>query len=148
MKIDPALRPRLGSFELSPALRRPLTVVGGVGAVVLTTVIFGWLSVNDVQFAFIVAACIAGVAAITAPSYIWVTGALVVAVGMRGLVTMGILPGVATYMDIPMCWAALGAALLRGDQLSPIARKLLFFLCGFALATGLAWLANPQKIPS
>jgi hypothetical protein len=121
-------------------------VIGGTGAILLATVIFGWLSVNNVQFAFILIACIAGLAAITAPSYMWVAGALVVAVGMRGLVTIGALPGVATYMDIPMCWGALGAALLRGNQLSPIARRLLFFLSGFALAIVLSFLVNPSEL--
>ncbi len=81
--------------------------VAGVGALV------GALVVVNPQVAFVATLVLLGAAALAAPAAYWTLAALVAALSFRGLVTLGVMPSVATFADIPLAWGALAAALLR-----------------------------------
>jgi hypothetical protein len=68
----------------------------------------------DEDVGFVATAVALGVLALGAPAAAWAAAALVAALTFRGLVSAGLLPPVATFVDIGLAWGALGAALLRG----------------------------------
>ena len=97
---------------------------------------------------FVVAVALLGAVALTgAPAGAWVLAALVAALTFKGLTTLGVLPGVATYMDIPIAWGALLAGLLaRNGSVSRRAATHLRWLGLLAAAVALSWAFHPAEI--
>ena len=94
---------------MTAALRITGVWIGVIGVAVL----LGALVVINPQVAFVATLVALGASALAAPAGYWVLAALVAALTFRGLVSLGALPSVATYVDIPLAWGALAAALLR-----------------------------------
>ena len=125
------------------ALLRPLS--SGVTVAALCVGVGAVLAAND-QVGFALA--IAGVAvfALAAPAGSWVLAAVVAALTFRGLVTLGVLPSVATFVDIPIAWGALAVALAKRAPRSPGASRQLRWLALLAAAVLFAWIFHRSEI--
>ncbi len=87
-----------------------------------------------------------GLMAVGAPSIAWVTAAVIAALTFRGLVTAGILPPVATFVDIPLAWGALIVALLKRREAARDAPSAARWLAFFALAVAFSWLFHHSEV--
>ena len=72
--------------------------------------------------------------------------ALVAALTFKGLVTLGVLPGVATFVDLPLSWLAFALAVARSGRWSPPARRLGWLIAFLALSVVLAWVVHPAEL--
>jgi hypothetical protein len=115
-------------------------------AVSIAALAVGGASVGHLQLVFAAMVAGAGVAALGAPSAVWVLSAIVAALTFRGLVGLGALPSVATFVDMPLSWGALLVALVKLRERSAFLRRYLRWLAGLALATLLAWAFNPSEV--
>ena len=115
-----------------------------VSALLAVALGFG-LTFNQ-QLSFVALVVIVGVAASAAPTSSWVAAALIAALTFRGLVELGLLPSVATLLDLPLAWGALVVAALkrRGDRGS--ATILLRWLAALGGAIIVAWLFHPSEV--
>ena len=115
-----------------------------VSALLAVALGFG-LTFNQ-QLSFVALVVIVGVAASAAPTSSWVAAALIAALTFRGLVELGLLPSVATFLDLPLAWGALVVAALkrRGDRGS--ATILLRWLAALGGAIIVAWLFHPSEV--
>jgi hypothetical protein len=86
-----------------------------------------------------------GTLALAAPAGIWAIAAIVAALTFRGLVTLGVLPGLATFVDIPLAWGALAAALARGPVKSTASRSILRGIGALAVVALVSWLLHPSE---
>lgn len=118
---------RLSSSSLSYAL----AAMGLAG-------VLGALTVDAPQLAVVLVAAIVGASALSAPTAAWVGATVVCAVTARGLVTIGVLPSVATFIDIPLAWGALGVALLKGRRAGSSERALLGLLVALAMVIAIS----------
>src|SRR5436190_1145927 len=116
-----------------------------VGAAV-GSVALGVAIATNVQVSFLLVVVLLGVATLTAPSGAWVLCALVAAIGFRGLVQLGVLPSVATFIDLPLAWGALAVGLLKRRSSSRLLTMILRFLAALALAIVLAWAFHPSEV--
>lgn len=98
------------------------------------------------QVALVCTVAIVSVPFLAAPAGGWALTALVAALTFKGLVSLGALPSVATFMDLPLAWMALFVALLKRRERSPFLKRHLWWLAGLALATALAWAFNPSEV--
>lgn len=98
------------------------------------------------QVTFLALLALLGSLALAAPASAWVVTALVAALTFKGLVSLGALPGVATFADLPIAWGALFVALLKRREQSPFLRRHLRWLAALGLATALAWAFNPTEV--
>ena len=80
------------------------------------------------QLTFVALVALLGVSALAAPASAWVLSALVAAMTFKGLASLGVLPSVATFMDLPLAWGALFVALLKQRERSPLTRRHLRWL--------------------
>ncbi len=121
---------------------------GGVAAAAVLAMLVGILCATEPQLAVLGTFLILCATAFAAPAAYWAIAALVAAVTFRGLVGIDYLPAVATYVDIPLAWGALGVALFarRNDPRPPIARRLLAWLGLLALATGVSWAFSGAEV--
>ena len=115
-----------------------------VSALLAVALGFG-LTFNQ-QLSLVALVVIVGVAASAAPTSSWVAAALIAALTFRGLVELGLLPSVATLLDLPLAWGALVVAALkrRGDRGS--ATILLRWLAALGGAIIVAWLFHPSEV--
>ena len=60
--------------------------------------------------------------------------------------SLGLLPAVATFLDLPLVWGALFVALLKQRPRSPFLTRYLYWFAGLGLAVLLAWAFNPSEI--
>jgi hypothetical protein len=86
-----------------------------------------------------------GVFSAAAPASAWVGASLTGALTFKGLVTLGILPSVATFMDMPLAWGALAIALLKRREINGFAKRHLRLLAIFAFVVALSWLMHPSE---
>jgi hypothetical protein len=86
------------------------------------------------------------VATLAAPASVWVLCSLVAAISFRGLVELGALPSVATFVDLPLAWGALLVALLKRDAGSVALSRHLRWLVGLGIAVSLAWAFHPSEV--
>ena len=100
----------------------------------------------DAQVAFLFTFAVLCALALAAPAGGWVLVALVGALTFKGLVSLGLLPAVATFVDLPLAWGALFVGLLKQRERSPFLRRHLFWLAALAFAVLLAWAFNPSEI--
>jgi len=116
----------------------PALVGTAVGAAVAT----------NFQIAFLLTVGVIGCLAIALPASIWVVAAVVASLTFKGLVTLGVLPSVATFLDLPLAWGALAAALLAARGRPPNSRsaKHLRWLGALSLAVALAWSFNRSEV--
>ena len=98
----------------------------------------------QISFACLVA--LLGAFALAAPASAWVLAALVAALSFKGLVSIGVLPSVATFIDLPLAWGAFFVALIKRPQTSPFLKRHLQWLGALALAVLIAWVFNPSEI--
>jgi hypothetical protein len=75
-----------------------------------------------------------------------VVAAIIAAITFKGLVTLGALPSVATFMDIPLAWGALTSALLRRDARTPDANRYLRWIVVLAAAVFIAAMLNGTEL--
>lgn len=115
-------------------------------AAALLAVALGWGVTINQQLAFVALVVVVGLVASAAPTSSWVAAALVAALTFRGLVELGLLPSVATLVDLPLAWGALAVALLKRnpsrlrDGFDPR------WLLALAAAILLAWAFNPSEV--
>ena len=99
------------------------------------------------QLGFALVVCMIGAVALGAPAGAWVLAAVIAALTFKGLVTLGLLPGIAAYMDIPISWGALLAGLLaRNGAIGRQVSVHLRWLGLLALAVVLAWAFHPAEV--
>ena len=115
------------------------------GAAAFSVAFGSGISANP-QVAFVALVAFLGVMAIAAPASAWVGAALVAALTFKGLATIGALPSVAAFIDLPLAWGALFVGLLKHSEWSPFLRRHIRWLSALALATALAWAFNPSEI--
>lgn len=72
--------------------------------------------------------------------------ALVFALGLRFGVTLGILPRVGTYADIPLVWGAFVMAILVHRGVYGPARVLCVWIGAFAFAVFVSWAVHPSEL--
>ncbi len=105
-------------------------------------VLIGVLVAFNPQVALVAALILICAAALAAPASRWAIAALIAALTFHGLVSVGVLPSVATYVDIALAWGALAAALLRttgrGDR-PDWARKSLHGLAALGIVMVVSW---------
>ena len=128
---------------MTAVLPRPMLPWAGV---VLGSIALGVGVAVNLQLAFIVVLTLVGVATLAAPAGSWVLCALVAAVTFRGLVEVGALPSVATFVDLPLAWGALAVALLRRRSQSRMLTRHLRWLGALAVAILLAWAFHPSEV--
>jgi hypothetical protein len=92
--------------------------------------LLGLFVVAKPTIAVILIACVLGAVALSAPTAVWVGGALVSVLTLRFLVSYGVLPGVVTFMDFPFAWGALAVALIRSNGALPETTKKTFVRLG------------------
>ena len=110
------------------------------------TVTLGFAVVVNPQVAFVGAAAFLGFVALAAPASAWVLAALIATLTFGGLVELGLLPAVATYMDLPLAWGALAVALIRRDVQTHFLRRHLRWLAALAASVFLAWAFHPSEV--
>ena len=116
-----------------------------IGAATLA-VALGWgLTVNE-QLSFIVLVALVALIASAAPASAWVMAALVAALTFKGLVSVGVFPSVATFVDLPLAWGALFVALLKGRPHSRFVKRYLGWLVALGVAIVLASLFNRSEV--
>ncbi len=98
------------------------------GAAAGLACVLGALISQEPQLAVLVVACVLGLSAFSAPTAAWVAVAVVSAATARGLVTVGVLPSIGTFLDMPLAWGALAVALLRQSGIGPSERRVLGLL--------------------
>jgi len=98
------------------------------------------------QVAFVLVVCMVGALALAAPAGAWVLAAVVAALTFKGLVTLGLLPGIAAYLDIPIAWGALLAGFLARSGSAGRAGAQLRWLGLLAAAVFLAWAFHPSEV--
>jgi hypothetical protein len=117
-----------------------------LGAAVALTALSGYIVVLSPTLAFVFLCGVIGFMALGAPTTLWVVAALVSAVTFPGLVGLGTLPAVATFLSIPLSWGALAAALFRKRGESTIARSHVVWLVVMATCIFLAALVNDSGL--
>ena len=119
-----------------------LTVAGAAAAALL---LGAGVAVNP-QISFLLVIAVVCTTALAAPAGAWVLAALVSALTFKGLVSLGLLPTVATFLDLPLVWGALLVGLLKQRERSPFLRKHLRWLAALGFAVLLAWTFNPSEV--
>jgi hypothetical protein len=115
-------------------------------AMALGSLALGFGVVHNLQVSFLLLAGLLALPALAAPAGAWVLAAVVASLTFKGLASLGIVPGVATFLDLPLSWGALLVALIKRREQSPFLRRHLFWLGCLGLATVLAWAFNPSEI--
>lgn len=116
----------------------PLDAAISAGAVVFAGIL-GYATVESPQAALVFVAIAVLLLLATTPPIAWCLAAVVAAVTFRAFSSAGILPGIGTYLDIPLAWGALVVSLVHTRTISPIARRVLLALGGLGLAVALSW---------
>jgi hypothetical protein len=116
-----------------------------------TSLLLGVLVPVNAQVALGVAVAVVALLGLAIPASSWVAAAFVAALLARGIVTLGILPGAATFLDIPFAWGALGVALLRhtfgeARPLTGTARALVSGIGILGLVVGASFALNPSEL--
>lgn len=101
---------------------------------------------TDSRIAFVVVAAIVGMAALSLPASTWVLGAVVASLTFKGASSLGLLPGIATYLDLPLAWGALAIAWFSSHEKSRGTFNYLLWLGSLALAVMLAWAFHPAEV--
>ena len=105
----------------------------------------GWGLTLNQQLSLLALVALLGVLASASPASAWVGAALVAALTFKGLATLGVLPSVATFVDLPLAWGALFVALIKGNEQTAFLRRHLQWLSALAVAVALAWAFNPSE---
>lgn len=124
-------------------LLRPLPMSLAIG--LLCLVVSAATSTNE-QIGFLLAVGLLGLAAISVPAGAWALCAVVAALTFRGLVTLGALPSVATFVDIPLAWGALAVALLKGKPRTRRATIATRLLIALVVAVFASWAFHPSEL--
>jgi hypothetical protein len=119
-----------------------LTVAASAGLCVL----LGATAAINGQVSLALFALALGAMAAARPAVGWVGAALIAALTFKGLTTLGFLPSIATFMDIPLAWGALAVALLKRPRLDDFARRHLRLLAILAFAVLASWLMHPSEL--
>lgn len=115
------------------------------GGATLSVALGSGVSANS-QLTLVALVALCGAMAFAAPASAWVSAALVSALTFKGLVSLGVLPSVATFIDLPLAWGALFVALLKQNEQSPFLRRHVRWLGTLAVAVLLAWAFNPSEL--
>jgi len=112
-------------------------VATGYGAAAMAAAVLGAAVAASPAVGVILLAFAAGAVLLWAPATYWALAAVIAAVAGRAFVYLGA-PGAVAYLDIPLAWGALAAALIGNstgrEALPPMGRRLLFWLAWFVAA--------------
>ncbi|MGI8773564.1 MAG: hypothetical protein ACR2KQ_00925 [Actinomycetota bacterium] len=101
----------------------------------------------NAQVGFLLAVVVIGlIVFLLAPPAIFVLSALIAAIAFRGLVTLHVLPSVATFVDIPLVWGALIGALIKTTDRPQIARKQLWWIGLLSLSMLVSWAFHQAEV--
>ena len=106
----------------------------------------GAVSGRNLQLAFVATLAVVGCVTLAAPAGVWVACALVAALTFKGLVSLGVLPSVATFADLPLAWGALFVGLAKRRPHSHLLVRHLRWLTALAFAMSLAWAFNRSEL--
>jgi len=106
----------------------------------------GAASGRNLQLAFVATLGVVGCATLAAPAGVWVACALVAALTFKGLVSLGLLPSVATFADLPLAWGAVFVALSKRRPHSHLLVRHLRWLAALAFAMSVAWAFNRSEV--
>jgi len=98
------------------------------------------------QVTFVALVALLGMMAVAAPASAWVGAALVAALTFKGLASLGVLPSVATFIDLPLAWGAFFVALLKQRERAPFLNRHLRWLAALGLAVVFAWALSRSEI--
>ena len=96
--------------------------------VAAVSVMVGALVAEKPQIAVLALCLLLAIPAVAAPSAYWVVAALTASLTLKGVSTLGLLPSVVTFVDIPLAWGALAVALLGAHDLRRDQRRLVTLL--------------------
>jgi hypothetical protein len=132
---------------IGSASSTPRSIEVGTGVVVVaTSVAVGAAAVRSPALALLAVVAALSAAGLAAPAGVWAGATLVSALTARGLVELNVLPGAATYLDIPLAWGALFVALAHSRADDERGRRLTAGLTAFGCAVLFSWLANPSEL--
>lgn len=117
----------------------------GVGLTITAAITLGAAATLDANLTFVIAACLYGLLLLTAPAVVWVTAAVITAIGLRGLVGIGLLPDVMAFADIPMAWAAFAAAMIRSRNWSDNGLNAVRLVAAVSIAVFASWAFHPSE---
>ncbi len=100
----------------------------------------------DVGVALALWIAVMGLFALTIPATYWVVTAVVSAVLLRGLITLGVLPTLMTFVDIPLAWGALIVALLSTRSVGQVARRIIIPFGSLVVAIAVSWFFHPSEL--
>ena len=126
-------------------LASPRSALPWIGAA-LGSIALGVAVAMSLQVSFLLVIVLLGVATLAAPASAWVLCALVAAITFRGVVELGALPSVATFIDLPLAWGALAVGLLKRRTGPRLRSSHLRWLAGLGLAVVLAWVFHPSEV--
>lgn len=115
----------------SRQVRRDLVWAGL--AVVIALVIGATVGINPLVGAAVFLILL-GALSLSLPASVWAVAALVAALAARMIVTLTPVPELGAFLDIPLAWGALAAAIFRKSQFSPRARTVLRFVIALILS--------------
>ena len=121
-------------------------VAGTVITIIVGSALVGAGAAINLQLAFLVVVAIGCLAALAAPPSVWVAAAVVAALTFKGLVSLGLLPSVATFLDLPLSWGALFVALSTSHETGVVLRRHLRWMGLLTVAVLLAWFFNPSEV--
>jgi hypothetical protein len=111
----------------------------------LCLVIGATVAVNS-QASVALLALVVGLFAVAAPASAWVGASLTAALAFKGLVSLGFIPSILTFLDIPLAWGALAVALLKRRWSGGLAARHLRLLSVFTFVVLLSWLMHPSEM--
>lgn len=116
-----------------------------LGAAMLAVAVGAGASTKP-QIVFAAVIAVLGVAALAAPAGAWVICAVIAALTFKGLSALGVLPSVATFVDLPLSWGALFIALVKRRPKSRFLRRHMRWLAALALAVLLAFAFHRSQV--
>lgn len=130
---------------------RPAWIPGGTAPLwicicIFVSLLLGWAVAEDQVLVLVVVSAALALAALDAPASLWIFAALLFTIVGRGIVGLGLLPSLVSYIDIPLCWGALLLALIRRRQLPLLASRVVRLVVLLAVAAGVSTLFNGTEL--
>jgi hypothetical protein len=113
-----------------------------VGAACL---VLGFVVAHNPLVAFALGLCVLLLIGLMVTPAYWVLGAVVAAVVFPGLVSLGLLPGIANYLHFALAFGALAVALATTDTWTRLARSIVLGLFALGMITALSCLLSGSE---
>lgn len=131
-------------IELNQSRFARLDLRWSIGLAILSAAIGVALAVNA-QVGIVVFAAAMGISASAGSTAAWIGAALSAALLAKGLSTVGALPSVASFMDIPLSWGALAVAALKRRPAADGTRLHMKTLGAVAACVACSSIINPAE---